>query len=562
MPALRQEGSRESVSPRSPQDGELEPTDWSSESWSTGAAATGVPVPRYGPESTHERTSSWATPPDNMYADPAQPHLAQGQYTAANDYPPYQPGDANLYGGGQQYGNAQHYEAAQQYPPVDPYAPDPYVADPYAADPYAASAYAPDAYAPAEYAPAEYAPAEYAPAPQYGEQVPAPEIDADEHSEFDAFDDPDYLDQPETQGGKQSRKARRAAGRRHRRRRRLIGFFALIVIATVGVAGWMVVGRAITDLRTKDYSGVGTGTVTVQIKNGDTTTAIGDTLAKAGVVASSKAFVEAAKKNPNATSLQPGVYAVHSKMSGAAALTLLLDPTSRKVSKFTIPEGYSDQQVIAVLVDKVGLDRDAVVKALADLPSLALPTGFSPTSAEGFLFPATYDVNPGTSAADVIKLMTTAFSAQINQLGFVAAAGKLGVSAYQALSVASMAEAEATNYDDWTKITRVIYNRIAQGMPLGIDSTSAYEARLQGKDPNNIDYNVDTPYNTRRVARFPPTPIGNPGADTLKAAVNPAAGDWLYYVQSDAKGSLSFFSDYKAFQTAAALCAKNKWGNC
>lgn len=349
-----------------------------------------------------------------------------------------------------------------------------------------------------------------------------------------------------------------------RRRGGLIAAFAALIVIVLAVGGFVVIREVIGRFGgPSDYSGSGTTTVTVVIPDGATTTMIANILAKADVVAASSLFIDAAASNPKATSIQPGTYDLKSRMSAASALALLLDPSSRNVTKVVIPEGYRIDQVVAAIADVLKLDPAAVAATAANVAQVGVPAGFEgATSLEGMLFPATYDFAPGTSALQALQTMTAKFSSVMASAGFVAKARALSISPYEALKVASMAEAEATNFTDWSKVARVIYNRTDQGQPLGIDSTSVYEARLAGRDPLSIDYDVPTPYNTRRAPGFPPTPIGNPGEQTLQAAVAPTAGNWLYYVQTDAAGALSFTNDFSQFTTWAQTCIDNKWGNC
>jgi UPF0755 protein len=356
-------------------------------------------------------------------------------------------------------------------------------------------------------------------------------------------------------------------GYRHRggRRRGVVAALSFVLVLALVGGGFLLVRSLLGGMGggPNDYTGSGSGAISVVVASGDTVTDIADTLAKADVVASAKAFVNAASKNADATSIQPGTYDMHKQMSGAAALALMLAPTTRDVIKVPIPEGYRVDQVITLLSTKLGLSVADVTAATQDLTKLGLPAGFEDaTSIEGFLFPATYEFQPGTTALQAVQAMTAKFGQEMSATGFVANAKAMGVTPYEALKVASMAEAEATNATDWAKVARVIYNRAASGSPLGIDSTSVYEARLKGEDPLDIDFTIPTPYNTRSTPGFPPTPIGNPGEATLTASVHPADGNWLYYVQSDAAGTLTFTNDFAVFTQRANTCTANGWGNC
>ena len=384
----------------------------------------------------------------------------------------------------------------------------------------------------------------------------------DEHA-YDEHDDHGY-DEHDDHGYDEHGEYRPSA---KRRRSGLIAALSALIVIVLAVGGFVVIrdviGRFGGSSDAADYTGAGTTAVSVVIPSGATTTDIANILADADVVASASLFVDAAAANPSATGIQPGTYELKTKLPAAAALALLLDPASRSVFKVVVPEGYRIDQVVAAIADVLGLDPAAVAATAGDVAQVGLPAGFEgATSLEGMLFPATYDFGPGTTALQALQAMTAKFSSVMASTGFVAKAKAQGITPYEALKVASMAEAEATNFTDWSKVARIIYNRTDQGEPLGIDSTSVYEARLAGLDPMSIDYDVATPYNTRRAPGFPPTPIGNPGEETLRAAVEPAAGNWLYYVQTDAAGTLSFTDDFNQFTVWAQECIDNSWGNC
>jgi UPF0755 protein len=388
---------------------------------------------------------------------------------------------------------------------------------------------------------------------------------------FGADDGPMVDDEPVThyQPGvsrrEGSRRARQAERRRRQRRRRQ-GLAALLAALLVAAVGWFVVRPLVEDqISAKDWSGSGTGSVLVQVKANDTSGAIGTTLVKAGVVRSKRAFTDAADKNSAALSIQPGFYRLHKHMAAKQALTLLLQPSSRVSTSVTVPEGLIEQDILAKLAKTLKVPLATMQKAAADVSDLGLPQGYTtgstpPKSAEGFLFPDTYSFDPGTTPAEALQQMTSEFTGIDRDMGFAEAAHKVKLTPYQALIVASMIEGEAKFDDDRAKVARVVYNRLAANMPIGIDATSVYGAKLAGQDPRKIDYNKPAPYNTRVEKGLPPTPISNPGKAALSAAVSPAQGNWLYYVNGDAAGHLYFTSDPDAFTAAVEKCRKNGWG--
>jgi UPF0755 protein len=125
---------------------------------------------------------------------------------------------------------------------------------------------------------------------------------------------------------------------------------------------------------------------------------------------------------------------------------------------------------------------------------------------------------------------------------------------YEVLIVASLIEEETKVDAERPKVAQVIYNRLRQGIPLGIDATSRYEAELEGRDRGDIDFTSDSPYNTRRQQGLPPTPIASPGRASIEAALNPADGPWIYYVLEDADGNHFFTDSNSEFITAKKRC--------
>jgi UPF0755 protein len=332
-------------------------------------------------------------------------------------------------------------------------------------------------------------------------------------------------------------------------------------------------------LSPEDYDGAGTGSVVVTVKANDGASEIGRTLHDAGVVASEQAFTDAADDDDRSQNIQPGSYRLRHHMSAASALGLLLDPASRINSSTVVPEGGTYLTVVQRLsaprcttsapTDRgcgLGASKAEVLKALKDVKALGIPTdyltgGRTPTSAEGFLYPATYTFDEETNVRTALQQMVGKFTDVVRGSGFSAGAKKLGLSPYQALIVASMAQAEAKYPEDMAKVVRVILNRYAAKTELKIDATSVYAAELQGLDPKDVSFpRIDSPYNTYRNLGLPPTPISNPGEDALDAVADPAKGNWTYYVNGDAQGHLYFTNSEAKFVQAQQKCYENNWG--
>jgi UPF0755 protein len=367
-------------------------------------------------------------------------------------------------------------------------------------------------------------------------------------------------------GGRASRRAE-ARRRRTAHTRRILVVLGTVVVIVAAVSAWVVVPKVSGLFGSPDYQGSGTGHVTITVNPGDSTTDIANTLHAAGVVKSAGAFTDAAADNPAVTRIQPGAYVLHEHMSGAAAVKLLLDPASRNAAgDVVVIEGATGFDVAERLGRALGDNAKSVLQTIAHPADLGLPLGYTadgkpPASAEGFLYPATYNVDPNSSPASALQKMITKFTDEDRTMGFAAKAKTLGLTPYQALIIASMAQSEAKFPDDMAKVVRVILNRLKAGKALEIDATTRYGALLNGVDPNKVAYhNYDTPYNTYTNGGLPPTPISNPGEDAMKATVNPASGKWMYYVNGDAEGHLFFTDDEHAFLDAVDKCREHNWG--
>lgn len=172
-------------------------------------------------------------------------------------------------------------------------------------------------------------------------------------------------------------------------------------------------------------------------------------------------------------------------------------------------------------------------------------------SLEGLVFPSTYQIAASNSAADVARRLVSQLDAEVSKLD-LSKVTSMGYTPYQLIIVASMVEAEAKVQGDRAKIAEVIYNRLRQGIPLGIDATIDYALGHHVAALTNSQLAIRSPYNTRLHTGLPPTPIGAPGASSLQAAAAPATGNFLYYVVADCQGHHFFTADYGAFLRAKA----------
>ena len=299
---------------------------------------------------------------------------------------------------------------------------------------------------------------------------------------------------------------------------------ALALLLALGIAGAV----AVTLLRS-DTAGA---SVRVDIPLGAGVSDIGDLLERRGVVSSGTLFELRATLTGQRGELRPGSYELERGMGyGRAIDALAAGPSMRRtpVVAVTIPEGRSLREISAV-VRKAGL-RGSYSRAVARSSELR-PRRYGAErtrNLEGFLFPATYEVRRGARASDLVAKQLQAFEREFGRLD-LRAARRRNLTPYDIITIASMVEREAQVPRERPLIAAVIYNRLRQGIPLFIDATTRYETNNWTRPLRESVLRSDTPYNTRTNPGLPPTPIGNPGIASLRAAAKPARSDDLYYV--------------------------------
>jgi UPF0755 protein len=336
-----------------------------------------------------------------------------------------------------------------------------------------------------------------------------------------------------------------------------------------------------------DYSGDGTNDLVIQIHDGDSTTAIGQTLEDHRVVATVKAFVEAAHGNSAISAIQPGFYKLRTQIPASNAVARLADPQNR-VGKLVIPEGRQLDDVqdvksnavtqgIFALISQatcVNLDGERHCVSVDDLKNAAgtaAPSALSvpdwainPVTAfgndhrrlEGLIAPGTWNIDPSASAQDILSTLIGTSAAQYAQGGLIDTAKSLDMSPYQILTVGSLVQRESKP-DDFAKVARVIYNRLHENRTLEFDSTVNYPLDRIEVATTDADRAQGTQWNTYVRPGLPATPICSPGQPALAAAEQPAPGDWLYFVTIDMQGTTLFTRDYQQHLANIELAKRN-----
>ncbi len=328
---------------------------------------------------------------------------------------------------------------------------------------------------------------------------------------------------------------------RSRIRRTMIAVGALALVLAVV---WAVVTvRAV--LPTESVS-VEPGTaVTIVIEPGDSLTAVGQRLVDAGVLLSVSSFIAGAALEEQSTTIGPGVYNLTAGLTPAEAVRALLDPASKE-PPLVVREGLRLTEVLALIAANTGISEDDLAAAAGDAGQFDLPA-WVPDRLDGVLFPASYPVFSQMTSTEVLGAMVDRFNIAANETELEAGSKRLQVTPYEVLTVASLVEAEAAP-KDFRKVARVIYNRLAAGQRLELDSTINFALGTSTLIVTEDMLATDSAYNTYRNAGLPPTPINSPGQAAIEAALKPAKGDWLYFVTvNPAERITRFTASYERF---------------
>jgi UPF0755 protein len=288
--------------------------------------------------------------------------------------------------------------------------------------------------------------------------------------------------------------------------------------------------------------------VTIEIPDGATGSQIASILFESGVVKSSEAYFRVAVGDARSQKVAPGSHRLTLKISARQALDQLLDP-DRIPNLIRVAEGAWKSEVQSAFIN-YGFTKQEVSKAFS---SLKLPQGFS--NSEGLIFPAQYSFPQDTSAQEAAQSMIDRFSEDL--YGKKLLQGNKDFSAQQLLTIASIVQAESTN-EDFSKVARVIYNRLKIGMPLQMDSTVHFIMQARGDIfLSRKSTTLNSPYNTYRKFGLPPGPICSPSSDAIKATLEPIQGDWLYFI-TVAPGDTRFTASFDEFSKWKVEYTKNR----
>jgi len=300
---------------------------------------------------------------------------------------------------------------------------------------------------------------------------------------------------------------------------RIVGL-AIVAAVVVGIA-WFLISLF------QPFTGDGEGRVGVVVPRGASLGEIADLLEEKGVVSSSTFFQLRARLAGRSGSLKPGHYRLARDMSYASLLDRLEQGLPPDVVRVTIPEGLSRREV-APLTKRLRGNYMRATRSSAQLD----PRDYGATDArslEGFLFPATYELKKGQPVRRLVAEQLAAFKRNLAKVDLRYAKRK-NLTAYDVLIIASMVEREAQLARDRPLVASVIYNRLRDGIRLDIDATTRFVARKWSGALTVSELQNPSPYNTRVHPGLPPSPIGNPGLDSIEAAAHPPKTGYFFYV--------------------------------
>jgi uncharacterized YceG family protein len=323
--------------------------------------------------------------------------------------------------------------------------------------------------------------------------------------------------------------------RPRRKATRWVPRILLLVIFGGLVAGGLVGGLFVyhkyeAKYHPADFAGAGTvPTVTVQVMSGETPSGLAPTLVKLGIIASDRAFTNAAEASANPTAIEPGFFTLNHHMQASVAYAALLNPKNRVQLGVTIPEGKRASQVALILSKETKIPLKNFQQVIAHPAKLGLPS-YADGKVEGYLFPATYAIVPHETALQILQAMVARFNAEATAIDLPAAAARVNLTSGQVITEASMAQAEGGSISDFPKIAEVITNRLRIGMHLQFDSTVVYGLGKYSTSATFAELKINTPYNTYLHAGLPAGPISNPGDAAIQGILNQDKGDFLYFL--------------------------------
>jgi UPF0755 protein len=334
---------------------------------------------------------------------------------------------------------------------------------------------------------------------------------------------------------------------------RILLALAAVILIVIGVAVYFFYSSLNTPIehsRAKDY---------IPVERGSTPSEIVSKLTAEGILADRTSVMLYLRLFGDASKIQAGEYRFASPISPLQVLKEL-EKGSVQVKKLTIPEGFTRFDIAKRIVENFPQDppmtEDQVLMLMADT---TLIREFAPEARnlEGYLYPSTYSLPPDAKAADIINTTVEQFN-KVWKPEWNERARQLGRTPHEIVTIASLVETESPLESERPIVASVIYNRIAKNIPLGIDQTAVYIAKMERRWDGTIhrsDLESTSPYNTRKYGGIPPGPIASVSVSSIEAALNPETTDYIFYVLNVDKndGSHHFYASASEFERGKAV---------
>lgn len=340
-------------------------------------------------------------------------------------------------------------------------------------------------------------------------------------------------------------------------KRLILILIAVCLLAAAGLGAWTYsdLHKPIAHSKSGQY---------IEIPKGTSPSAIVHKLATEGVLRHEWPLKLYLKATGKGSTLRAGEYEFDSPISPLGVLAKL-QQGQRRLDRLTVIEGWTRWDIARAMaqVPELKLENDAQALELMNNVSLISDLDPAAKNLEGYLFPDTYEFSPETTAADLVEMMVKRFR-QVWKPDWTERARSLNFTPREIVTTASIIETEAKLAEERPVVASVIYNRLKKNIPLAVDSSVIYASKLEGKwrydgRVYRSDIERRSPYNTRIFAGLPPGPVASPGESSLKAALNPATSDYLYYVRNPDRddGAHNFYSNGAEFE--AGVQALRRW---
>lgn len=331
----------------------------------------------------------------------------------------------------------------------------------------------------------------------------------------------------------------------------IFAFLTLAVVVVIGLTYWLY--SSLTTVHAHDKANE-----FIVIEKGSSPAAIVDKLTAEGVIASPFATKTYIRTLGDATKLQAGEYQFYSPISPLQVLKELEKGETQTI-KLTIPEGFTRFDIAKRILEKFPQDppvTEQQVLLLMEDTELIRDIAPEAKNLEGYMYPSTYSLPRESKPADIIKTMVEQFK-KIWKPEWNTTAKTIGRTPHEIVTIASLIETESGIESERPTVASVIYNRLSKSIPLGIDQTVVYIAKMQDRwegTINRSDLDADSPYNTRKYGGLPPGPISSVSESAIAAALNPAKTDYIYYVRNVQlnDGSHWFYASAAEFERGKA----------